>query len=323
MIFLLTSCTLIPEADITQTPLPSLTTPPTSLPNVVLPQTNFSISGRMLVYTPNTIYLVNLDRSALDSIYTSELPLSEMSLSPDGTKFAYFQENSIYVKDLKTGSMDVWNREMIGSLGGQLKWSPDGKELALSCSTPNKPEPSICLIDENGDIDFLITKDAMDKNTDPSYFVELQDWSSDGSKMFFTYYTPSEKDQKQDFSIYDYDMSSKAMHLLLDGKEQKLIYQIRELRVSPDNGTLLIGGIGKNSLSQIFALRIETAELLQLKFQQMPHADVSNPVWSNNDCCYSILVEPENLFPYTAIADLRGNILMTLDLPGSVSQWIK
>jgi len=61
----------------------------------------------------------------------------------------------------------------------------------------------------------------------------------------------------------------------------------------------------------------------KLHFQQMPHADVSNPVWSNNDCCYSILVERENLSPYTVIADLTGNILMTLDIPGSVIQWIQ
>ncbi len=107
---------------------------------------------------------------------------------------------------------------MIGSLGGQLKWCPDGKKLALSCSTPNKPKPSICLVDENGDIDFLITKEAMNKNTDISYFIQLQDWSKDGSKMFFTYYTPSKKGQKQDFSIYDYDMPSETMHLLLNGQ---------------------------------------------------------------------------------------------------------
>jgi len=323
LIFLLTSCTLIPETDITQTPLPSLTTPPTSLPNIALPQTNFSVSGRMLVYTPNTIYLVNSGGSAPDSIYTSETPLSEMSLSPDGTKFAYFQDNFVYVKDLNTGRTDVWNREMIGSIGGQLKWSPDGTKLALSCSTPNKPESSICLVDENADIDFLITKEAVNKNTDPSYFIELQDWSRDGSKMFFTYYTPSEKGQKQDFSIYVYDMSSKTTDVLLDGKKQDLVFQVRELHISPDGRTLLISGIGENSLLQIFSLNTETAELLQLQLQQIPHADLSNPVWSNNNCCYSLLVERENLSPYTVIADLTGNILITLNVPGSVIQWIK
>jgi len=286
--------------------------------------TSSSISGKTLIYTPESIYLANADGSSPVLIHTLESPLSMMSLSPDGTKFAYFSGNFLYVKDLIVSKTRTINQDVIGSMGGQLRWSPDGRKIALACSTPSEPTTSLCLIDESGNIEFLVkAQDIASKEAHLGYFIEMQDWSRDGSKLVFTYYTPSEKGQKQDFSVYYYDVFSKATHLILDGKKQKVIFQIREMSVSPDNKNLLISGIGENSLFQIFILNFNTSEIGQIQLRQAPNASLTTPVWGNENCCYYIHVEQDDFSQYTVIADLTGNVRQLVDIQGSVIQWIK
>ncbi len=327
IVFLLASCTQVSVTPVTPTldtnyPLPMAQ-------NIVTVDTTpifsgFDMSGRILVYTPEVIYLANSDGTSPALIHTIESPLPMMSLSPDGTKFAYFSGNFLYVKDMITGTVSTLNREMMGSIGGQLRWSPDSNKIALTCSTPSEPTTSLCLIDENGNIEFLIKKENIaDEKVSPEYFIELQDWSRDGSKLVFIYYAPSEKGQKQDFSIYYYDMVSKTTQLILDGKKQNMIFQIRGVNISPDNKILLISGIGENSLSQIFVLNMDAPKVVQLQLQQLSNVSYTNPVWSSDNCCYYIHVEQDDLYQHTVIADLTGNIMLTLDIQGTVLQWVK
>lgn len=324
ILFLLSSCTQVPIA-----PNVDMNNPLPTAQNIATADTsptfsNFNINGRILIYTPKGVYLANADGTSSALIHTIESPLPMMSLSPDGTKFAYFSDNSLYVKNIITGTVSTWNREMMGSIGGQLRWSPESKKIALACSTPNVPTASLCLIDESGSIEYLIKEENIaDEIVSPEYFIELQDWSRDGSKLIFLYYSPSEKGQKQDFSIYYYDTVSKITQLILDGKKQNMIFQIRGVNISPDNKTLLISGIGENSLSQIFVLNMDTLSVAPLLLQELPNASYTNPVWSNDNCCYYIHVEQDGFYQHTLIADLTGNVMLNLDIQGAVLQWVK
>ncbi|GJQ53310.1 MAG: hypothetical protein HKUEN02_21570 [Anaerolineaceae bacterium] len=321
IVLLLPSCTQVPIAPTLDTnyPLPTAQNIATVDTHPLLSDLN--ISGRILVYTPKGVYLANADGTSPALIHTIESPLLMMSLSPDGMKFAYFSNNSLHVKDIITGTVSTWNREMMGSIGGQLRWSPESKKIALACSTPNVPTTSLCLVDENGNIEYLIKEENIaDEIASPEYFIELQDWSRDGSKLVFLYYSPSEKGQKQDFSIYYYDVVSKITQLILDGKKQNMIFQIRGVNISPDNKTLLISSIGENSLPQIFVLDLSVAPL---QLQQLPNASYTNPVWSNDNCCYYIHVEQDGFYQHTLLADLTGNVILNLDIQGTVLQWVK
>lgn len=324
IMFLLMSCTQAPIA-----PTLDINHPQPTAQNIATADTssvlsNFNIKGRILVYTPKGVYLANADGTSPVLIHAIESPLPMMSLSPDGTNFAYFSGNFLYVKDIITGTVSKWNREIVGSIGGQLAWSPDGNKIALACSTPREPTDSLCLVDKSGNIDYLIKEENIaDEIVSPEYFIELQDWSRDGSKLIFLYYSPSEKGQKQDFLIYYYDVVSKITQLILDGKKQNMIFQIRGVDISPDNKTLLISGISENSLSQIFVLNMDTLSVAPLQLQQFPNASYTNPVWSNDNCCYYIHVEQEGFYQHTLIADLTGNIMRNLDIQGTVVQWVK
>lgn len=322
-LFFLVSCihTQAPNVNITQTLEPYTPQIEKIIHTATIPA-SFDISGRVLLYTTDALYLADADGSSPFLIHTVDTPLSMMSLSPDGTELAYFSGNFLYVKNIITGKIKILNQEIMGSIGGQLKWSPDGKRIALSCSTPSEPTISLCLIDENGNISFVLSVEHLIKDSTASseYFIELQDWSQDGSKLFFTFYTPSEKGQKEEFSIYYYDLPSKTTQLVFDGKSQKTIFQIRSMSISTDNKTLLLSGMDKSSLSQVFVLDIATDTLSQ----PMPKASITTPVWTNDSCCFYVHVEQQDNLPaQTKIFDLDGNTIASLDSQGAVIQWLQ
>ncbi|GAB4415575.1 MAG: hypothetical protein Kow002_00740 [Anaerolineales bacterium] len=322
IMILLTSCAQVPAVTDTSTLDADLPTPIKQNINTAdITPNSYDLGGRILVYTPETVYLANSDGTFPVSIHTIHAPLSMMSLSPDGTNLAYFIGNYLYVKNIATGNINTLNQETMGSIGGQLKYSPDGKKIALACSTLSEPTASICLIDESGNIEYLVREENIEHKIKPDYFIELLDWSRDGSKLVFLYYTPSEKGQKQDFSIYCYDMFSKTTQLILSGQNQNLIFQMRGASISPDNKTLLINGIGENSLFQIFALNMETGNLFQI--QLTLNASLTNPVWSNDNCCFYVHAEQNDHDQYTVIANLKGSIIETLSFPGYVIQWVE
>ena len=78
------------------------------------------------------------------------------SLSPDKTQFAYFKDNFIYIQDIETQKVIVLNKEIIGSVGGKLRWSLDGKKIFMSCANDPQPSMAVCAIDtSNGQIEVL------------------------------------------------------------------------------------------------------------------------------------------------------------------------
>lgn len=327
IVFLLTSCSQVsvaPAIQISETNTPGPTMQAVVTAEVAPLSSAVDLSGKILVHTPKTVQLSNSDGTSPVLIHKLESPLPMIALSPGGAEFAYFDGNFLYVKDVLTGRVSTWNREMMGSIGGQLRWSPDGAEIALACSTPDQPTTSLCLVDENGNIEYLVKKeDVSGTKISPDYFIEMQDWSRDGSKIIFLYYAPSEKGQKQDFSIYYYDTLSGTTQLVLDGNNQGIIFQIRQVNISPDNKALLLSGISGDSLFKVYVLNMENLSITPLQLKQLPDASLVNPVWSSDSCCYYVRVEQDNIYQYTVMADLAGNILRTLDIQGTVLQWIK
>lgn len=281
-----------------------------------------SLTGRVLVESPNAVYLANSDGSFPVLIRAIDSPIPMMSLSLDGTKFAYFQGNYLYIQDIKTGNTIPLNQEIIGNIGGQLRWSTDGKKIALSCSTSNEPISSLCLADtDGGKIEIFVSQKSLG-DIRPSYFVELQDWSRDGSRIVFTYYMPSEKGQKQDFAIYLYNTALNTTQMILDGKNQDLVRQIRGATISPDNTVLLISGIGVESSFQVFRLDLRTGSLSQLT--KTENYSYSMPVWGSDSSYFYVYEQGKPpLKEGTAVLDTNGNILSVLDIRGTVIEWIK
>ncbi|MBI1793912.1 MAG: hypothetical protein HYR70_06945 [Chloroflexi bacterium] len=332
LMFLLISCAPAPKAPtmaIAQTlDVNSATKQNTSPTNNISANANLEMIGRVLVYTSNSVYIANSDGSTPVLIHAVESPLTMLSLSPDGTKFAYFQGNYVYIQDVKTRNIKPLNQKIIGSIGGELRWSHDGTKIVLSCSTVDEPASSgsICLIDVNsGQIEILIReKDLMSARSPyTTYFIELEDWSRDDSKIIFTYFSPSEKGQKQDFEIYIYDMPSKTIRKILDSKKQDVITQIGSVAISPDNKTLLLSGNDTDSSFQLFQIDLGVNILSQLTRSVI--YSFSNPVWGSNSSYFYAYVKQNTPSPKggAAILDMTGNIVSFLNIKGAVVEWIK
>lgn len=282
------------------------------------------LNGRILIGKPDSINLANWDGSFPIVLRAIDSPIPMMALSPDGTNLAYFQGNYAYVQNIKTGNVRQLNQDIIGSIGGQMRWSPDGKKIVLSCSIPSHPISSICLIDtDNNNIEILIDQESL-REVRPFYFIELQDWSRDGSIIVFTYYTPSEKGQKQDFEIYLYGMLSGTIQKVLDGKKQDAITQIRSAAISPNNKTLLISGMDASSSLQLFRIELQSGILDQLTKSTIYW--FSSPVWGGDSSYFYADAVEFNVSPYkesVALLTANGDILSFLNIQGTVIEWIK
>lgn len=209
------------------------------------PVTTDEVSNKKILFVKQAnYYLANPDGSGQVLLYPGEQSRIEMaSLSQDGAKFAYFLDNVVYIQDIKTSKTTTLSKEDIGAAGGdQIRWSPDGSKLALSCSIEQQPSSAICLIDsQTGEIEVLLNE----KNTDKfcsSHLILLLDWSKDGRKIVYECYSIVEKGQKPNFSVYFYDFTSKTSKRIFGGETQDMIWRIRSVSISPDNNLLLISG---------------------------------------------------------------------------------
>ncbi|MCQ3938577.1 MAG: hypothetical protein DPW18_16240 [Chloroflexi bacterium] len=273
---------------------------------------------KLLINEQRDYYTVNLDGTDKTLVYSGEnFPLAMASLSPTATKFAYFNDNSIYVQDLQTGETVIINKEIIGSIGGQIRWSPDEAMLALTCATEQHPSSGVCLINiQNGDITFLIDE----TNTDDfcsTNLIELMDWSVDGSKIIYNCFIVPEKRHKQDFVIYVYNFNEKTSTRVLDGASQNLIWQIHSASVSPNNDLLLLNGAGENPIAQIFLLNLSDNTLKQLTQGIDYHS--SAVLWIDNQTFFAhreLIHEP--YFEANSMMDVNGENKSDLEIQGVI-----
>lgn len=265
-------------------------------------------------------YISNPDVLEPVLLYSGEQPLLMASLSPDATKFAYFWGNFVYVQDLETGKISVLNQEIIGSMGGQIRWSLDGTRLAITCAYGQQQIPAICSINtQNGQIDVLVNETNMDEFCSSSgAFVMLQDWSQDNSMMVYTCFIIPGQGKKEDFSIYLYDLASKTSKRVFDGTTQDTMWGIGSASISPDNNYLLITGHNQDHILQVYLLDLTNNTLKQLTNET--DYDSEALVWKSDSRSFYLhktfrqIPYPESNF----VMNTNGLIVNSLDISGKI-----
>ena len=273
---------------------------------------------KLLINEQRNYYTVKLDGTDKTLVYSGEnSPLAMASLSPTETKFAYFRDNSIYIQDLQTRDTITVNKEIIGSIGGQIRWSPDETTLALTCSTEQQPSSGVCLVNiQNGDITFLVNKTNTD-NFCSTNLIELMDWSEDGSKIIYNCFIVPEKRHKQDFAIYVYDINTSTSTRVLDGASQNLIWQIHSASISPNNGLLLLNGADESPITQIFLLNLSNNMLKQLTQGIDYHS--SALLWVDNQTFFAHRdLAHEPYLEANFIMDINGENKFDLEIQGAI-----
>ena len=264
------------------------------------------------------------------------------SLSPDKTKFAYFKDNFLYILDIESKATTVLNKEIIGSIGGRLRWPPDGKKLALTCSNYSitrsgrktampdgkklaltcsnlqQPINSICLIDaQNGQIEYLLNQHDTDQFCFGNY-MEFLDWSKDGTTMAYTCFIVPEKGQKQIFALYLYDIASETSRQVFDSSTQNAIWYLHSVSLSPQKINLLVSGADQTPIDQVFLLDLTTNELIQLTSGSEYHSDAF--AWQsdgNSFYLHKTLVQS----PYTEsnfVMNSNGKVLFPIEVSGTI-----
>lgn len=277
------------------------------------------MNEKVLVVSQGNYFIANPDGSAPVLLYSAEMePLTMASLSSDKTKFAYFKNNFLYVLDIARQATIALNQDIIGSIGGNLRWSPDGKKLAMTCSNSQHPSNSICQIDaQSGQIEFLLKQSDTDQFCSVNY-MEFLDWSNDGTTMVYTCFIVPEKGQKQTFAIYLYDIASKTSSRIFDSSLQDSIWYLHSASLSPNNEYLLVSGADQTPIDQVFLLDLTTNNMRQLTSGSEYHSDAF--AWrSDGDSFY--LHKAMTQSPYTEsnfVMDTNGEVLFPVEVDGAI-----
>lgn len=312
----LVACSGTPSAPVFQQSTPTqetiLATSISATPDISLDH------EKILIVNKRNYYIANPDGSESVLLYSAEQePLEMASLSPNKTKFAYFKNNFLYILDLESKATAVLNKDIIGSIGGRLRWSPDGKKLAMTCSTP-QPINAICLIDvQNGQIEFLLSQNNAGEFCSKNY-MEFLDWSKDGTTMIYTCFMVPEKGQKQIFAIYLYDTASGDSSQIFDNTSQNAIWYLHTVSLSPQNNYLLVNGADQNPTDQVFLIDLTTSALIQLTNGSEYHSAAF--AWrSDGNSFYLNKTLVQN--PYTEsnfVMNINGEILFSIEVDGAI-----
>jgi TolB protein len=110
-------------------------------------------------------------------IYTTGGQFEAPNWSKDGSTLIFNQEGKIMKVPATGGTPQVVETGDAMRCGGSHGFSPDGKWLAISCSTPGKPETRVYIIPSAGGTPRLVTEHP------DSYW---HSWSADGKTIIFT-----------------------------------------------------------------------------------------------------------------------------------------
>jgi len=274
--------------------------------------------AKFLISQQGGYYIINSDGTKKTLLYSDESSHAEMvSLSSSATKFAYFMNNFVYVQDVATKETTTVNKEIIGSIGGQIRWSPDETQLAMTCATEQQLSSAVCLLDvSNGQVEIL----ANEKNTDKfcsANYIQLLDWSNDGTKIIYECFIVPEKRHKEEFEIYAYDIATKSTTQILDSASQNMIWQLHSASIAPDNNLLLINGKSQIPIAQIFLLDMPSGTLKQITIANDYHS--SALVWRDNQTFYTHTQLDQS--PYDEanfIMNINGEKILTLKIKGFI-----
>jgi Tol biopolymer transport system component len=286
--------------------------------------TSTTTNEKFLVINQRDYYLSTLD--GLDSTLLfsgTDSPIEMATLSPDKTQFAYFKDNFIYIQDIETQKATILNKEIIGSAGGNLRWSPDGKKLFMSCANAQQPDMAVCAIDiSNGQIEVPINEKNTDEicRTTRPIGILFQDLSSDGTKIIYLCIIITAQGQRTPFAVYIYDILSKATKKLVDSQTLGDVWQFQNALISSDGNFLLLGGADQNYMINTYLLDLKTNDLNQLTHDAAYNFQVTT--WGQDGKSFYIH-RTSAAPPYIEenfLMDIEGKILSPIDLQGIITR---
>ena len=134
-------------------------------------------TGRSLLYsTLQTIGIEDNFRRAM-VIATGSEKMEAPNWSRDGKTLIFNRDGHIWTIPAEGGSATQLDTGAAAKCTGSHGLSPDGKLLAISCSTPGKPETRVYIVPSRGGQPRLLTENPS------SYF---HSWSPDGKTILFT-----------------------------------------------------------------------------------------------------------------------------------------
>lgn len=312
--------------DLTTTSTTTNAIHPTVAPSPIIGTStnNSTPNEKFLIINQRDYYLSTLD--GLDSTLLfsgTDSPIEMANLSPDKTQFAYFKDNFIYTQGIETQKATILNKEIIGSAGGNLRWSPDGKKLFMSCANAQQPDMAVCAIDTtNGQIEVPINE----KNTDEICHatqpigILFQDLSSEGTKIIYSCIIITAQGQRTPFAVYIYDILTKASAKVLDGKTQTVLWEFSTVYASPDGNYLLIDGANQTHALNVYLLDLKTGVLNQLTHDTTYHFQAT--AWGDDSKTFYLHRTSTNQ-PYVEenfLMSINGEILSSIEIEGMITK---
>ena len=295
------------------------------VPTVNTTPSNPISNEKFLIVNQRDYYISTLDGVNSTLLFSGkDSPIEMANLSPDKTKFAYFKDNFIYIQDIKTQKTIILNKEIVGSIGGNLRWSPDGKKLFMSCANDQQLSMAVCAIDaSNGEIEIPINE----KNTDEichaniNNTIQFQDLSSDGTKIVYSCIVPKEQGFRASFAVYIYDTSSKTSVNVLDSESQNIVWGQPSVLISPDGNLLLVNSGNPNHLINIYLLDVGTQAITQLTNDS--NFSFQATTWENDSQSF-YLHQTLAITPYAEknfLMNVKGEIIFPIiDLQGIITR---
>jgi TolB protein len=145
------------------------------------PLTPLSASGKLALYS--TLQTIEIDNNARRAmvVYSRPVVIQAPNWSKDGSYLIFNHDGRIWKISATGGTPEAMDIGPATRCTGSHGFSPDGKWLAISCSTPGKPETRVYIIPSAGGTPRLLTENPN------SYW---HSWSPDGKTILFTRPSP-------------------------------------------------------------------------------------------------------------------------------------
>lgn len=299
---------------------------PTIDPPLIVGTSTFN-DEKFLIVSQYDYYISTLDGVNATLLFSGKDSRIEMaSLSSDKTKFGYFKDNFLYIQDIETQKTIVLNKEIIGSAGSSLRWSPDGTKLFMSCAYSQQPSMSVCAIDtSNGQIEVLVNEKNTEEicNTTGPFGIQFQDISTDGSTLIYSCIIISAQGQRAPFALYAYNTASKTSVRILDSQTQNTVWQFGAAMISPNGNYLLInsGEEKRDDLGfliiNIYLMDLKTGAIKQLTDD--PAYNFTATTWGSDS--KSFYVNKTSSQPYMEenfLMDINGTIISHVNIQGKI-----
>ena len=142
-------------------------------------ETGAAAAGPEQTVASSTLQTVGIEENFRRALVVTTGPgrMEAPNWSKDGKTLIFNRDGKIWKIPAEGGEASVVNTRDAAKCTGSHGFSPDGKLLAISCSTPGKPETRVYIVPAEGGEPKLVTE------TGWSYF---HGWSPDGKTIAFT-----------------------------------------------------------------------------------------------------------------------------------------